>query len=78
MGSQVGGWTGCVELPCAELTPKLRTCLSSPPAPACNADAVLCSCHCWCRGRQVALDIAEALDYLHTELQVAHGDLKPG
>jgi hypothetical protein len=48
------------------------------PTPACNSDKVPCSCHCCCRGRQVALDIAEALDYLHTELQVLHGDLKPG
>jgi hypothetical protein len=31
-----------------------------------------------CRGRQVALDVAEALDYLHTQLKVMHSDLKPG
>ena len=30
-----------------------------------------------CRGRQVALDVAEALDHLHTQLGVMHGDLKP-
>ena len=36
------------------------------------------SCICCCRGRQVALDIAEALDYLHNEPKVLHGDLKPG
>ena len=35
-------------------------------------------CICCCRGRQVALDIAEALDYLHNEPKVLHGDLKPG
>lgn len=29
-----------------------------------------------CRGRQVALDVAEALDYLHSELRVLHSDLK--
>jgi hypothetical protein len=31
---------------------------------------------CWRRGRQVALDVAEALDYLHTELNIMHSDLK--
>ncbi|PSC74722.1 serine threonine-kinase [Micractinium conductrix] len=29
------------------------------------------------RGCQVALDIAEALDYLHTQLGILHSDLKP-
>ena len=31
-----------------------------------------------CRGRQVAVDVAEALDYLHTHLKIMHSDLKPG
>jgi serine/threonine protein kinase len=30
-----------------------------------------------CRGRQVALDVAEALDHLHTRLGILHSDLKP-
>lgn len=30
-----------------------------------------------CRGRQVALDVAEGLRYLHTEMGVLHSDLKP-
>jgi len=30
----------------------------------------------FCRGRQVALDIAEAVDHLHTRLRIMHGDLK--
>ena len=29
-----------------------------------------------CRGRQVAIDVAEALVYLHNELGVLHSDLK--
>ena len=29
-----------------------------------------------CRGRQVAFDVVEALDYLHTHLKVMHSDLK--
>ena len=32
---------------------------------------------CACRGHQVALDIAEALDHLHTQLGILHSDLKP-
>jgi hypothetical protein len=28
-----------------------------------------------CRGRQVALDIAAGLEYLHTQLQVLHSDI---
>ena len=35
------------------------------------------ACICACRGCQVALDIAEALDYLHTQLGILHSDLKP-
>ena len=29
-----------------------------------------------CRGRQVALDVAEALDYLHTDRNVMHSDVR--
>jgi hypothetical protein len=29
-----------------------------------------------CRGRQVALDVAEALDYLHTDLKIMHSDVR--
>lgn len=34
-------------------------------------------CHVYCRrGRQVAVDVAEALVFLHTQLHVLHSDLK--
>ena len=35
-------------------------------------------CMLLCRGRQVALDVATALDYMHTELGMLHSDLKSG
>jgi hypothetical protein len=38
--------------------------------------AALAPCCSYCRGRQVAIDIAEALDHLHSELKVMHSDLK--
>lgn len=31
-----------------------------------------------CRGRQVAMDVAEGLHYLHTTLGVMHSDVKSG
>ena len=33
--------------------------------------------HARCRGRGIALDVSEALDYLHSRQGVLHGDLKP-
>jgi hypothetical protein len=31
---------------------------------------------CHCRGFRVALDVASAVEYLHTDLQLLHSDLK--
>jgi len=48
---------------------------------ACNCAVLRCAVRAvpavLCRGRQIALDIAEALDHLHTQLGVMHSDLKP-
>lgn len=44
-----------------------RAALTRPPSVCCRAQR---------RGRQVALDVAEALVYLHTKLRVLHSDLK--
>lgn len=35
-----------------------------------------CPCLAPCSGRQVALDIAEALHFMHTRMQIVHSDLK--
>jgi serine/threonine protein kinase len=43
-----------------------------------HAAACACSpCFTARSGRQVALDVAEALDHLHTQQGILHSDLKP-
>lgn len=43
--------------------------------PAWALSASHCAAECPRRGLQVATDIAEALHFLHTELQIMHSDL---
>ena len=63
-------------------------CLSSIIHADCRA-AAAASClsfrdscvACWfaaCRGRQVAVDVAEALNHLHSAQKEIHGDVKAG
>ena len=51
---------------------------SHDPRHAVNHSLRCLVCLQWapCRGRQVALDIAEGLDYLHSKLGVLHSDIK--
>lgn len=43
----------------------------------CARPSPLAAWLCGCRGRQVALDMAEGLDQLHTRHGILHSDLKP-
>ena len=50
----------------------MRVCLCIAPAAVLTARVL----RCFCRGCQVALDVAEALHHMHTDLGVMHSDLK--
>ena len=59
----------------AHMHPKCHACTEKIWAAIRPANMVFYVGHC--RGRQVAIDVAEGLAFLHTEVKIMHGDLKP-
>lgn len=44
--------------------------------PRCRVIGVLAAACLACRGRSIALDVAEAVAYLHGEARILHSDIK--